>query len=78
MTTGDSNVELAWEFARIGRSLPPELFPKCAPTALTKILFKEPKFNHDLRWERCGVGGLRAKAKANQARMDYEPRSARH
>ncbi|MGA2958023.1 MAG: hypothetical protein ABSF48_20135 [Thermodesulfobacteriota bacterium] len=47
----NKNIELAWEFARIGKSQLGKIIPRCKEVQLSKLFFKKPAFMNKRRWE---------------------------
>ena len=45
------NVEVAWQFERIGRGLPPGLFPAVKPLSLDEVAFRAPSFDDRPAWD---------------------------
>lgn len=47
----NGNIELVWEFRKLGKSFPFNLLPPAPPVPLRKIQFQTPKFKYERRWE---------------------------
>ncbi len=45
------NVEIAWQFARIGRTLPESLFPKIPALTIEDVTFHAPTFDERPSWD---------------------------
>ena len=48
---GTGNVELAWQFQRIGRTLPGGLFPKTPALSVDDVTFRAPAFDNRPLWD---------------------------